>query len=428
MGRLQLTNNSLFLFLSCLLLSFSGLLQAQSYDNPSIGQQPVVSYPQDSKPLGIRAGGFMLHPGIQLAAEFNDNVFYTAQDEINDTIWHFRPYISAQSNWSSHSFNLRLAADIARYQDRDVLDYEDYFVLINGRVDVRNRSYFSYNVDWMNLHESRNNRSAEQGIEPTRYDLYAAGVGYDHTFNRLSLGVAYRWSRFNFDNAVGIDGVIDNQDRDRDVGEASLRLGYQFQTDKQAFFSIASHNVNYDETFDRNGLHRDSDGWNANAGLQFSMTAKLAGDVFVTYHNQSYDDPRLEDISGWAGGAGLQWTPTRLTSVSARISSSIEQTTYEYSSGYLQTLYAVRIDHELLRDLQINGMVSYRNLDYQLSADAPADSRSRDQYWTAGLGATYFFNRHVFLSASYNYQKLKANEQFDQVDVNSFSLVLSLER
>jgi len=418
-----------FALFGLLLLAGSPLAQAQNYDNPGLGELPVTAHPQDFKPLGIRAGGFMLHPGIQLAAEFNDNVFYTAEDEINDTIFHFRPYITAQSNWSRHSFNVRLAADIARYKDRDILDYEDYFLLINGRVDVRNRSYFSYNLDYMKLHEGRNNRDAEQGIEPTTYNMFGGSLGYDHTFNRLSVGVRYTYRKLDFDNAYGLDDtVIDNEDRDRNEQSAFLRLGYQFQTDKQAFFSIESHNVNYDQALDRNGIHRDSDGWKANGGLAFTLTGKLAGDVYISYLDQSYDDPRLEDISGWAGGAGLQWTPTRLTTVGARISSSIQQTTYQYSSGYLSTLYSFRVDHELMRDLQISGQVSYRNNDYQLTVDAPEDSRTKDSIWQAGLGLTYFINRHVFLNASYNYEKLKSNVQFDQISANSAWLVLSLER
>ena len=426
MGRIHA--NFLRSFLLLPVLFATGTLHAQSYDNPSLGELPVVSHPQDFKPLGIRAGGFMLHPGIQLAAEWNDNVFYTAEDEIDDTIWHFRPYISAQSNWSRHAFNMRLAADIARYKDRGVLDYEDYFVLINGRVDVRSRSFFTYNLDWMRLHESRNNRSAEQGIEPTEYRLYGGRLGYDHSFNRLSVGVGYEYRKLNFDNAIGLDGVIDNQDRDRDESSAFLRLDYQFQTDKQAFFRIASHKVDYDRKLDRNGFHRDSDGWYANTGIRFGISDKLTGDLFVSYHDQGYDDPRLKDVNGWAGGAQLQWSPTRMTRVGARISSSVEQTTYQYSSGFLQTLYGVRVDHSLSRDWQLMGQVTYRHMDYQLNDNAPPDARSTDKLWTAGAGVNYFINRHVFLSASYTYEKLKSNLPGDRIEANKIWLVLSLER
>jgi hypothetical protein len=411
------------------LLAFSANLFAQRYDNPGLGEIPVAAFPQDYKPLGVRAGGFMLHPGIQLAAEFTDNVFYLSEFEESDTIWHIRPYITAQSNWSRHSLNVRLAADVARFNDFGSQDYEDYFFLVNGQVDVRNRSYFSYNFDYMHLHEGRNTRDAQLGVEPTEYDLLGAALGYDHTFNRLALGIRYEYRNLDFDNAYRIDGeIIDNQDRDRDESQIYLRAGYQFQTDKQAFVSVAADNIDYDQTFDRNGLNRDSDGWTANAGLRFTLTGVLQGDVFASYHDQKYDDPRLPNVNGWAAGMGLQWNPTRLTSVSGRISSAVEQTTYQYSSGYLRTLYTFRVNHELLRNLQISGQVSYSNNDYQLLPNAPATARDKDKIWTAGVGGTYFFNRHVFLNGSYSYNKLESNLPLDQYKVNQFWLVLGLER
>ncbi|NNK31735.1 MAG: outer membrane beta-barrel protein, partial [Xanthomonadales bacterium] len=224
------------------------------------------------------------------------------------------------------------------------------------------------------------------------------------------------------------DGIIDNQDRDREESAASLRLGYQFQTDKQAFVRVFAHQVEYDQFLDRNGFNRDSDGWQADAGLNFTITGKLQGDIFASYHDRSYDDPRLNDISGWAGGAGLRWQPTQLTSVGARISSNIQETTYQYASGYLQTLYSLRVDHELMRNLQLSGQISYRDNDYQLTNDAPVDARSNDEIWTGGLGLTYFVNRYVFLSASYTHDRLRSNVPGDGYDVNRIWLTLSLER
>ena len=79
---------TIVIFVYLCLGAIPAVAMAQNYDNPGLGELPVVAHPQDFKPLGIRAGGFMLHPGVQLAAEFNDNVFYTAEDKQNDTIWH----------------------------------------------------------------------------------------------------------------------------------------------------------------------------------------------------------------------------------------------------------------------------------------------------------------------------------------------------
>ena len=158
-----------------------GNLLAQNYDSPGLGAMPVAAHPQDYKPLGIRAGAFMLHPGVSLAAQYTDNALYATDGLQSDTIYHVRPYITGQSTWSRHSFNVRLAADIARYADLTERDYEDYFLGVGGRIDVANRSAFNYSLDYMNLHEGLNNRDSEQGVEPTRYDVYGASIGYDHT-------------------------------------------------------------------------------------------------------------------------------------------------------------------------------------------------------------------------------------------------------
>jgi hypothetical protein len=410
-------------------LMLPGVLVAQFYDNPGLGQKPVASHPQDYKPLGIRAGSFMLHPGVQLAVEFTDNVFYTRTDKQNDTIYHIRPYITAQSTWSRHSLNVRLAADIARHADFGFRDYEDYFLTVNGQVDVKNRSYFSYGAQYMRLHEGLNNRDAEQGFEPTRYDLYGANIGYDHTFNRLALGVGLTWTRLNFDNAYSImDGVIDNQDRDRDAYRWNARAGYQFRSDMQAFVSYSSGTVKYDEEEDRNGYDRSGDGYRINGGLGFTMTGKLNGDLSARYAHRSYDDPLLPNTSGWGAGAGLGWTPTYLTQVYGRIDTSIEETTSQYASGYLRTLYSVRVDHELTRFLQINGFVSYSDNDYQLLDNAPSDARAWDKVYRYGIGLSWFINRHLFLNASYDYSKLKTNVTDDGYNVNRVWLTLGIER
>ncbi len=401
---------------------------AQYYDDPGLGSRPVAAHPQDYKPLGIRAGSFMLHPGVQLAGEYTDNVFYTQDDEQSDTVLHIRPYISAQSTWNRHSLNVSLAADVARYQDFGFRDYEDYFFGINGQIDVKNRSYFTYALDYMDLHEDLNSRISEQGLEPTRYSLSGGSLGYDHTFNRLSLGFKYTYESLDFDNAIGFDGdIINNNDRDRSGNTWLARAGYQFQTDKQLYVSYAYYDVDYDQRLDRNSFARSGDGYTASVGLSFAITGKLNGELYGSYHDRSYDDPALSGLSGWAAGASLQWKPTYLTSVYGNISSSVEETTNRYSSGILQTVYSVRVDHELLRFLQLNAFASYRDGDHELIEGAPASARDHDKVYRYGLGANWFINRHMYLNASYGHEKLKTNVAADGYQVNRVWLVLGLE-
>lgn len=407
----------------------SGSILAQSYDNPGIGQKPVASHPQDYKPLGVRAGGFMLHPGVELAMQWHDNILYTYDNELSDVIWHVRPYITAMSNWSNHSLSVRAAADIARFQDYSFRDYEDYFLQLQGQVDISSRDVFTYGADYMELHEERNVRSAEQGVAPTTYTLTGAYAGYDHLFNRLSVGFDVSMRKLDYDNNFRLDGtIIDNQDRDRTDDRVGMRVGYQFQPDMMAFADVGYETVDYRLDADRNGFDRDSSGWFFGGGLDFTITGVLKGDVYVRYHDREYDDPRLADVSGWGLGGGLQWAPTMLTSVRLGLDTGVQDTTQATSSGYLRNMVSLRVDHELLRNLQIMSQVSYYNHDYQLLADAPEGARDNDTYFTVDLGATYFFNRWSWLSLSHKYGTFDTNVDFDDFTANSTWLVLGFER
>jgi len=401
----------------------------QNYDNRALGQQPVVSQPQDFKPLGFRAGSFMLHPGVELAVAYTDNVLYSNQNEQSDTIFHVRPYITAQSTWSRHSFSARLAADVARHADFSIRDYEDYFLTFDGRFELTGRNTFGYRVDMLQLHEDLNARNSEQGIEPTIYHLLGTGVSYDHYFNRLSLGAKADWRRLTYDDALGEDGdIIDNEDRDRDQALLSLTAGYQFKTDKRAFVTVGWDQTEYDQEFDRNGLHRDSSGYFISGGMDFTITSLLIGDVSVGYHKREYDDPELLDVDGVGFGGGLTWLPTQLTTVRAAFSSTIEDTTSANASGYFRTLYSVRVDHELMRNVQLNGQVSYADSDYETILDAPVGSRENDEIWSAGVGVNYFINRWMFVGASYDFQDMSTNVANDGYKVNRAWLVFGFEK
>jgi hypothetical protein len=224
------------------------------------------------------------------------------------------------------------------------------------------------------------------------------------------------------------DGVIDNQDRDRDVGTLSLNGSYQFSTNMAAFVAYDLNSVDYDQAFDRNGYARGGEGSQFNAGLSRQITGKLDASVFASYNERSFDDPLLPDVTGWAGGADLRWKATALTTVTGSISSGIEDTTTQWASGYLRTLYQLRVDHELLRFVQVSGYLGYSDNDYQLLEGAPPDARSNDTIFRAGVGVNWFINRYLFLSASYDYEKFDSSIPGDGFEVNRVWLQLGIER
>ena len=226
------------------LVVLPGVAFAQQYFDPGLLQKSIDQKPQDFQALGARLGSFMFTPGVELIYEHNDNVFYLEENEIDDSIFHIRPWANLVSDWNRHAFNVTAWADIANYSDFGSEDYEDWALSLDGRVDVRRDSYLSYEGSTMRLHEDRRSPDDVGGVKPTDFDYSGLGIGYDHTFNRLEAGMYFRKNVIDYDNNIDGDGnLIDNRDRNRDQDTLTLRVDYQLQPQRSLFASYAANAV-----------------------------------------------------------------------------------------------------------------------------------------------------------------------------------------
>ena len=87
-------------------------------------------------PLGVRAGGFLIFPKVEVGTTYDDNVFATENDEEGDFIFQVLPTVTAQSDFSRHQLRFSAGADVGRYADKTSENYIDYFVTGAGRFDV----------------------------------------------------------------------------------------------------------------------------------------------------------------------------------------------------------------------------------------------------------------------------------------------------
>ena len=116
-------------------------------------------------------------------------------------------------------------------------------------------------------------------------------------------------------------------------------------------------------------------------------------------------------ISSVAAEAKVEWFPTRLTTVTASVNRTIEESAIINSGGFLATTAGLQIDHELLRNVIITGNGTFEN-------DAYNGIDRTDHLYSAGLSATYLLNHNVGLNVGYTYYKqtsggLAAGPTFD---------------
>ena len=82
------------------------------------------------------AGDWDLSARASATETYSDNVGLDEEDEESDFVTQIEPSIQFESQWSRHFLSLELGSDIAFHADESDEDYQDFFALGRGRVDV----------------------------------------------------------------------------------------------------------------------------------------------------------------------------------------------------------------------------------------------------------------------------------------------------
>ncbi len=369
-------------------------------------------------PLGARAGAFRLYPSLTLTEKYDDNIFATNTNEESDFITLIKPGLNIQSLWGRHFLSIHTDATIGRYADNENENFEDYSAGINGGLEINHAQHLLAGYNYSREHEKRYSPDDVLGIEPTKLDTNTLFTTYQRRFNRIIVELGGEYRSLDFDNVRSANGnIINNNDRDRNRLEGSLKVGYEYLPEYTAYVRTSINRINYDEEVDDNGFNRDSDGYTVSAGADLDISGVLFGNVFIGYENQKYDDISLKDTKGISGGASLTWLPSQMTTVTGSITRSIEETTLDFASGVFSTAGKLVVDHELLRNLLLQGRLS-------VSEDTFEGLNRDDSYFSSGIGATYMLNRHFYLLLDYDYLQRESNSvtNVDDFSENIFSL------
>ena len=349
-------------------------------------------------PLGVRAGSFLIYPKLGVEGTYNDNVFATNHGEKDDFITDIKPELSVESNWTSHALNFRTGADAGYYATHSRLDYTDWFVSGDGRLDITRDSAFFGGGGIAREHEDPGSPdSPADAKNPTEYYLIDGAGRYVQTFGRFrGIGEA-TIVRLDYDKTNTLAGPsVSNTDRDRNVYAGGMQLGYEILPSSELFVRAEGNQRKYDKREDAGGVERNSQGYTAAAGVSYDLGGITFGEVYAGYLEQFYEDNAFNTLSAPTFGGTLTWNATTLTTVNARAARVVQETTQGGSSGILRTTGGLSVDHELLRNLILTAGFTVTNDDYQ-------DVKRNDYYYIPGIGARYLMNRNVYANIGYEF-------------------------
>jgi hypothetical protein len=361
--------------------------------NTSVQQRPRPEY----EAPGVRAGAFLVYPRLELSVERNDNIYATSSGELDDTIYHIRPELAIESDWSQNFLSAYARGSINRYSDYESENKDEFAVGSAGRIDVNRQTNIGFGGDFSSGFEPRTAPSAPRNaVEPTELETYQAYVSASRAAGYVKLSGRFDWRGFDYtDGVTGLGTVIDQDNRDRDVRSVTGRVDIAISPDSAFFVQATGNDREYDIASTPLIPNRDSSGVEYLLGANFELSALVRGEVAVGYIEQDFDQAAFQDVDGFGGRAQLEWFPSELTTVTIAAGRTVEDTPTTGVGGFLSSTASIGVDHELLRNVILNARATWGRDDYE-------GIDREDTRVGFNIGGTYLLNRNLGLNATYS--------------------------
>lgn len=371
---------------------------------PFRGETVVSRSRPEYDPLGVRLGGFYLFPQLNVFETWNDNIFASKNDEKSDFITNVAPAMSLQSDWGRHALNFSAGSNSALYSTYTRQDYTEYFANANGRADISNDSALFAGGGYAHRFLFPGTPDFQGAArQPTPYNTGNGFLQFNQNFGRIRTVTGGEIERIVYDDDTLQDGSkASNADNDRTNYTGSVRVGYELFPNYEVFVQGSGNRREYDDHDNVGTLNKSSTGYNAITGVALDLGGIVFGEIYVGYLQQIYDESAYTNTGGVDAGGSLTWNVTTLTTITARATRQISETTQDNVSGIFTTTTSLDVDHELLRNLILNANFAFVSDKYE-------NINRDDEYYIAGVGARYLINRNFSANLGYRFVQRDSN-------------------
>jgi hypothetical protein len=349
---------------------------------------------------GIRLGSFILKP--TLGQSFNFESTKTGSSRENRSYLETGLKGTLTSDWSRHQLSVTGEGTWQRNLSGSGETEPTADIEAALRLDIGNDTTGTLKAGYHFEREDATDPNAVSGASTqSGIDQYTLGAGIAHDFGILRGSAKVDYDRYVYGDADLSDGsTLSMQDRNRNAGAATVRVGYDLSPALIPFIEASAGKSIYDLRTDTSGFERAYDSYGGRAGVEVDLGEKLSGEIALGYETYRFDDNRLDNLSGFTIDGLLNWSPQRGTNITYGISTGIEPSTTPGDSGALAYTLSSKATHELRSNLvaRLSNSLTFRNY--------PSGSVSEDQrVWLAGAGLTWDLNRYLALTGDVGYER-----------------------
>ena len=364
---------------------------------PGYGTAPGVTVASrarpDYDPAGVRVDSFVLHPGIDESLGYNSNLLGGASAPGSWVIG-TRPSLLVNSDWSRDSLGGYFGLDDERYLNQPAQSFTNWTVSLGGTVAV-GRDALTISVAHFSLHQARTDLDALPTDTPVAYRVNDARASYQAIFGRLSISPGISFSTYRYDATTEFGVPTSQTYRDRDVLQAEVTTRYELSPDRNALLVTRVSNSDYVAP-QAGQPTRNSTGYQVLVGLSDDSDGVWRYRVLLGWEDRIFQASAYKSHQAPIAEATLIWAPTGMTTVTARLTRSIEDAAQENVVGYTYTAARLVVDHELWRNVVLQGYAGVQQANF-LQGGGTSNGVS------VGGGVTWLVNRNVRVAATYDF-------------------------
>jgi hypothetical protein len=379
----------------------SGVALSAEYQMESANLPVRQRQHPEADPTGFAYEGIMFYPSVLAGMEFDSNIYASSQNASEDMALILAPElrISSDSEAVKHTFDL--GASHRQYKSFDSENRtEAHARLTSARqftTDVRLDTLF----EAARKFEARGSSiTVPDAAKPIAYRDLRAETTVTKTFNRLGVAVGGGIRSLAFEDGETFSGApLEQGFRDGTIITASVKPFYEISPGYRAYSLLKVNRRDYEGT---GSLDRDSEGYDARAGLEFLLTSMLFGSVDLGYLKQNYSNPLIPNAVGLSTKANLNWLMTPLMTVSLFGSRQVAELAAQDQEARIDLTVGARVDYELRRNLIATVEGSYTNEDF-------TGNNREDNVFNISTQIDYMMNAYCSFGLKYSYFERNSN-------------------
>ena len=345
----------------------------------------------EQMPLGVREGAFQFLPQLDESFGYTSNAL---PGPYRRGSWQVvtAPSLAINSDWSNDAFGATASVRDTRYVSLPSQDRTDETVSAGGRIDIGDGK-LTLAAAHVAEHEDRGALDSIASDRPIAFDLDDVRASYARTDGAWSLNAGVEATNWTYGDTTILGSPVSEAYRDRVVLQSGVTVHYEFLPLRSVVFVARVINQDYTRTpIGQQSL--DSNTYQLLAGLDYDDDSVWRWRLLVGGEIRQFSSPQYPRQETLIAEAGVAWSPSPMTTVSATVSRDTQDAAQEGVSGLIYSTARLTIDHEYLRDLLFRVSAGFQRADFFQGGHQTGT--------TAGAGLVWVLNRNARLLVTYD--------------------------